>query len=69
MSFLPLVVAELQEKGLWEGVRAEDVALHVLKASFRALTPPAVSGASPVILKLMQRDLSTSHPDNPSRTS
>lgn len=65
VAFVPQVVAELQEKGLWEGVRAEEVALHVLKASFGTLTPPAVSGTSPVILKLMQRDLITSHPDTP----
>ena len=65
VAFVPQVVAELQEKGLWEGVKAEGVALHVLKASFGTLTPPAVSGASPVILKLMQRDLIYSHPGTP----
>jgi len=63
--FVPQAVAELQKKGLWEGVMAEEVALHVLKASFGTLTPSAVSGASPVILKLMERDLISSHPDTP----
>ena len=64
-AIVPLAVAELQAKGLWKGVRAEEAALHVLKASFGALTPPAGSGASPVILKLMERDLISSHPDTP----
>lgn len=62
--FVPQVVAKLQEKGLWEGVMAEEVALHVVKESFGSLTPPAGSGAAPVILKLMERDL-TPHPLTP----
>mmetsp|Transcript_24933 Transcript_24933/g.45588 ORF Transcript_24933/g.45588 Transcript_24933/m.45588 type:complete len:393 (+) Transcript_24933:36-1214(+) len=62
LAFVPQVVAKLQENGLWEGVRAEEVALHVVKASFGTLTPPLDSGASPVILKLMVRDLTLHHP-------